>query len=1009
MTPLDGVEVLGSTLADPDRLGGKAAALSRLIEEGFRIPAGFVVTTDAFRETVAHLGLELALAEVKVRLDKSESVDGSEMRRGLREGRLPPVLANRISMQAASLGLGRRGLKLIARSSATVEDGRSFSFAGIFESVPVTHPEKLESAILEVWESLFAPRALAYIKESGIGFLPRMAVVLQRFIEATRSGVMFTEFAAPDGRPSVLIEHVEGGCEKLVKGEVTPDRAWFPRFDGSGGPIGRIGKHHAATLLQQAERLEGLFGGPQDVEWVAADEELYIVQSRPITRISAPSPPARLLPASELGAPLLSGVPASKGTASGEVHIAFNIEQAEQVQGGQVLVTPMTNPDMVVAMRRSAAVVTDVGGIICHAAIVSRELGLPCVVGTEQATSLLTEGQDVTVDGWSGVVYDGLFELDEASHLRRLEWSDLWDQWQTWADAHKRPVPLVPSLGALEAVPEGLVDVALVPDVDLRCDEQGLWRDLETFDRAARESVFDDYVRSVVAAADLRRVQHIAIVPLDPTLGDEIGSAIERIGAQGRIAWGPSQGATSLVGAVAKGKSESKSKARGPRDPLDGPADTLRFFGHTPRVHLDSMPQVEARRRWWFHLPEYGRFHRQFGTERDLGAYEWLEVRPEIVISALLKSLVQPGFEMVPRVLGFNNLPPMHTKWMRCRYHFRADVFAGVWDAIVRATWSSSTLMDLLRRVRASYRSLDGVLSLFPQTEEELRSISNERAVAVIASWWPRWVEFFALCWFLQAQGDDVLCPFIEETLTDNLSRLQIPHGGGQWPALDELIAPTTPVMSAQYVTDLAELGVELRAAGFHESMNADSLVEQVNPQIAARVSAHLASWHWMRDRDLLFEPWDSEHVVIGKALGTAPPTPVRYEENRRRNLLALAFHADLARDSGRAEAFTMAARFLHDLNVERENHHVLWLKYSYPLRQLVVELGRRISAVSELAPAEVFFLQAPELLDIATSLPQAPPDDLVVRVKNRRAGYLREAKLSESFAAEPVTEDDYY
>ncbi len=164
------------------------------------------------------------------------------------------------------------------------------------------------------------------------------------------------------------------------------------------------------------------------------------------------------------------------------------------------------------------------------------------------------------------------------------------------------------------------------------------------------------------------------------------------------------------------------------------------------------MPAPQARATWWALLPEYGRFHQEFATTARTGDFEWLEVRPELVISALLKSLVQPGFEMVPRVLGFRNVPPLHIKWVKCRYHFRSDTFALVWQSIVRATWNEAFMVDLIRRVRASYDRLAEVLILFPTTDAELSAISGDHMVALITAWWPRWVEFFALCWFIQAR-----------------------------------------------------------------------------------------------------------------------------------------------------------------------------------------------------------------------------------------------------------------
>src|SRR6266852_1047831 len=129
----------------------------------------------------------------------------------------------------------------------------------------------------------------------------------------------------------------------------------------------------------------------------------------------------QLLSKARSSPPMLTGTPASPGIGSGETHLVFNIEQALRLRRGQVLVTPMTNPDMVVAMRNAAAIVTDVGGMICHAAIVSRELDLPCVVGTEIASQTCRQGDMVTVDGGRGVVYSGEVNIRVESS-RALDW-----------------------------------------------------------------------------------------------------------------------------------------------------------------------------------------------------------------------------------------------------------------------------------------------------------------------------------------------------------------------------------------------------------------------------------------------------------------------------------------------------------------------------------------------------------------------------------------------------------
>jgi hypothetical protein len=211
-------------------------------------------------------------------------------------------------------------------------------------------------------------------------------------------------------------------------------------------------------------------------------------------------------------------------------------------------------------------------------------------------------------------------------------------------------------------------------------------------------------------------------------------------------------------------------------------------------------------------------------------------------------------------------------------------------------------------------------------------------------------------------------------------------------------------------MADVGQLRDALLAAGLRTREEAESALDAGQHRaIGERVAEHLRKWHWMRDRDLLFEPWDTRGRVIETALKTEPHAVMPYERNLQRNKLALSFHFDLAHGSGRALGLNHAARFVHDLNVERENHHLLWLKYSYPLRQLVVEIERRLIASGSLEKGDIFFLQAPELIAAARNLPTSLPPDLVSKVKNRRRGYLIEARLVGLDAEPALPEDDYY
>jgi phosphohistidine swiveling domain-containing protein len=1022
----------GADVADPSLLGGKGASLCRLVNYGHRVPAGFVITRDAFQSTLENMGLARALEKLASLLAgaKDARAAGEQIRHSILSGRIPSQILEPIMETVEALGLWEPpDGGVIIRSSATIEDGSAHSFAGIFESIPINTPDKFEPTVREIWASVFSPRALTYFREIGVRETPAMAVVVQRFLRAERSGVMFTRFAGPDGRQSILVEHVAGDCEKLVKGEITPDRLWLKEGEdvpeSLEGPLRPV---HARQLAQVAKELEESFGAPQDVEWVIYDDTLHLVQSRPITAAFCGAASAGT--ESPTAAAILSGVPASAGTGSGPVHLVFNIEQALQLESGSVLVTPMTNPDMVVAMRNSAAIVTDVGGIICHAGIVSRELGLPCVVGTETATTTLTAGELITVNGSIGRIYRGRIETEGAAKSERpLQWADIWSGWMDATRERPDLLPIVSTAEALKAMPPGVTTVVLVPDLDLRTNRHGLWNDLEALLPDLRKAALDNYITEVAGIVSKQANSKLYLLPSGSLPRHELRDAIARVANpvvslydheraavpllfDPGAAWPDGAAAVPLgsASAMRADAATTRQKIGGMKEAEAAALDTIKFFGHKPGSKFTTMPPPESRAKWWALLPEYERFHREFMTAQTSAEFEWLEVRPELVISALLKSLVQPGFEMVPRVLGFRNVPPLHIKWIKCRYHFRSDTFALIWPSIVRATWNEAFMVDYLRQIRASYDRLAEVLVLFPTTEAELNALSGNRMVALITSWWPRWVEFFALCWFIQAQGDDILFPFINETVSDNLSILGAPPADRAWPGPADFIAPTTPVLSGAYMADVATLRDLLLAAGLRTREEAESALDAgQHPAIAQTVTEHLRTWHWMRDRDLLFEPWDTRGRVIETALKTDPHAIMPYEQNLQRNILALSFHFDLAQSSGRALGLNHAARFVHDLNVERENHHVLWLKYSYPLRQLAVEIERRLIAAGSLEKGDIFFLQAPELIEAARNLPVPLNPDLVSKVKNRRRGYLIEARLIGSEAEPALPEDDYY
>ena len=342
--------------------------------------------------------------------------------------RSPPRTVAAVTAAYTQLGTDTA---VAVRSSGTTEDAGDASFAGMNASFTnVVGAEQVLAAIKRCWASLYGERVLAYRAEQGLHEEPAIAVVVQQMVPSEVSGVMFTADPASGARDRLVIEAVLGQGEAIVSGRVEPDtyvvsKAGFDiisarlgrqRFkivrgeDGGDrevpletGPDGErvLTGDQIKALAATGVAVEQHYGRPQDVEWACAAGKTFLVQSRPITTLAVATEDETT------AAPLLSGLAASTGSATGRVRILTSPQQQAEMRDGEVLVAEMTSPDWVPAMRRAAALVTDEGGMTCHAAIVSRELRLPCVVGTREATGTLVNGQLVTVDGRAGKVYPG--------------------------------------------------------------------------------------------------------------------------------------------------------------------------------------------------------------------------------------------------------------------------------------------------------------------------------------------------------------------------------------------------------------------------------------------------------------------------------------------------------------------------------------------------------------------------------------------------------------------------
>lgn len=417
--------------------GGKGANLGELTAAGLPVPPGFVVTADAYLDAMERAGVRAELVETLAATDVDDgaalAAGAGRLRDLVRKAPVPDELLHELLDAYHEIGGGA----VAVRSSATSEDTADASFAGMNETFTnVFSDDAVVSRVVACWASLFGDRSVAYRRSRGIADEPAIAVVVQRMVDSERSGVMFTADPAAADRDAIVVEAALGLGEVVVGGQVEPDtytvdkrhlRVLAARIGhqthkvvrGSDGRDLRVDLEPAEgfrrvltddeviELARLGERIEEHYGTPQDVEWAIADGRLSIVQSRPITTLGPSATPGPATEGDGAGGVLLRGLGASPGIAAGRARVIRSVADGDALGPGDVLVAEMTNPDWVPILRRAAALVTDGGGMTCHAAIVSRELGVPCVVGTRTATTVLRDGETVTIDGRRGTVHSG--------------------------------------------------------------------------------------------------------------------------------------------------------------------------------------------------------------------------------------------------------------------------------------------------------------------------------------------------------------------------------------------------------------------------------------------------------------------------------------------------------------------------------------------------------------------------------------------------------------------------
>lgn len=436
-------------------VGGKGANLGEMYNTGVPVPNGFCVTSTAYFDFVRRSSLRQKLVSelTNLNLDNSHALlkAADSIQTAILSADMPHDLAEDIRKAYYKLS-GNSDVAVAVRSSATAEDLPDASFAGQQKTfLDVVGADDVVKRTQECWASLFGARAIFYRQDRGFDhFEVGIAVPIQKMVAADTAGIMFTIDPVTNNKSNILIEAVYGLGDTAVSGAITPDQYLVHKTTGkiihktivkqtwqltSKGKVKisrdyqkkqKLSAKHIKELAKLGKALEKHYGIPQDVEWALEGKKIHIVQTRPVTALEDFIETVTVH--AEPEDVLLSGLAASPGVGVGKVVKISSLKEISKVKKGNVLVADMTSPDFVPAMKRAVAIVTDSGGMTSHAAIVSRELGIPCVVGTEMATKILKDGEVVTVVGSEGKIYEGelskdQFEitrvsLDEASKVR---------------------------------------------------------------------------------------------------------------------------------------------------------------------------------------------------------------------------------------------------------------------------------------------------------------------------------------------------------------------------------------------------------------------------------------------------------------------------------------------------------------------------------------------------------------------------------------------------------------
>jgi pyruvate,water dikinase len=513
-----------------EQVGGKAAHLGEVMGKlGLPVPGGFAVTTEAYRQFLAHNRLSerilSRLTDFPAGEWKGVEAAGREIRAWILQSRIPGKMEEALTASAEALS-SRWGRGLAMRSSAVAEDG-DFSFAGQYATFLNVSPGEVACKYREIVASQFTAPALFYLKHKGLGEEElAMGVLCQNLVRARASGILFTANRTPDHGETVLVNGVWGLGRPAVEGTQSPhlfvldkqsgavfrqgipsqDKMLVPLPGGgvqeeavpptlSGKPC--LEPEHLKILWEWARALEEHFHGPQDMEW-ALDEEgnLFLLQTRRL-EYATQAAEEKIGDLSSARVLLEGGATASRGAGSGPVFLVRSEEDLKQFPPGSVLVAVHASPKLVTAMDRAAAIITDIGSATGHLAILAREFRRPALVDTGKASQVLKPGQEVTVDADHARVYDGRVE----ELLKNTRAGDF-------------PHPAPPGLGKLREVVK-LIGPLTLTDPRSKDFNPRSCRTFHDLTRFTHEMAMEEMFRLAEQGRNLRAVRINTPIPLN--------------------------------------------------------------------------------------------------------------------------------------------------------------------------------------------------------------------------------------------------------------------------------------------------------------------------------------------------------------------------------------------------------------------------------------------------------------------------------------------------------------